>query len=282
MISYPLGVGTVITRIIEAGHGDKVLLLLHGFTSRADRWRGNIDDFATLGYRVVAPDLPGHGFASKDPAFDHSVGGYRNFIVALLDRLQIQRAVMVGTSLGGHVLADVTCREPERVEKLVMIGSMGLQALAEGQISAINNGLNEMSIKAIRARLLTVFSDASLVSDDLVSEDMLFNTSPGAQESLLAFGRYLAERFNGDLILDHLARIDGQVPLLLLWGDQDMPAPVEIAYAARARLSNARLAVMTGINHTPYMEDPSLFRRIVEAFLRNSLNELPTTGVTII
>lgn len=281
MIAYPFGVGTVTTRVIEAGEGDDALVLLHGLTSRADRWLGNVQELAALGYRVVAPDLPGHGFASKDPAFDHSVGGYRDFILTLLDGLQIRRAVMVGTSLGGHVLADLACRAPERVERLVMIGSMGLQALGEDRIAAIRKGLEDMSASAIRTRLLTVFSDASFVTDDLVREDARVNTSPGAQESLQAFGRYLADRFSDDLVLDRLATIDGQVPLLLLWGDQDRSAPLDIAKAARAQLPNARLAIMGGVNHTPYMENPPVFRRILHAFLKDRLDGFCASGVTV-
>jgi 2-hydroxy-6-oxonona-2,4-dienedioate hydrolase len=281
MIAYPFGAGSVTTRVIEAGSGDDALVLVHGFTSRADRWLGNIDQLAALGYRVVAPDLPGHGFASKDPAFDHSVGGYRDFILTLLDGLRIRRAVMVGTSLGGHVLADLACRAPERVEKLVMIGSMGLQALSEDRVAAIRKGLEDMSAGAVRTRLLTVFSNASLVTDDLVREDVRVNTSPGAQESLQVFGRYLAERFNGDLVLDRLAAIDGRVPLLLLWGDQDRSAPVAIAEAARGRLPNARLAVMAGVNHTPYMENPLLFRAILGAFLKDRLAGFSAPGVAL-
>lgn len=282
MIIYPYGVGAVTTRIIEAGQGDDVLLLLHGFTSRADRWRSNIDGLAALGYRTIAPDLPGHGFASKDPKFDHSVGGYRDFILALLDSLQIRRAVMVGTSLGGHVLADLACRAPERVNKLVMIGSMGLQALGDDRVAAIRKGLEDMSAQAIKARLITVFSHASLVTEDLVREDMLVNTSPGAQQSLQAFGKYLAEGFNNDLVSDRLAEVDDQIPLLLLWGDQDRSAPVEIARAARTKLPNSRLAVIAGMNHTPYMECPILFGQILEAFLVDRLESFSNPDVTII
>jgi pimeloyl-ACP methyl ester carboxylesterase len=281
MIVYPYGVGAVTTRIIEAGQGDDVLLLLHGFTSRADRWRGNIDGLAALGYRVIAPDLPGHGFASKDPTFDHSVGGYRDFILAILDRLQIRRAVMVGTSLGGHVLADLACRTPERVTKLVMIGSMGLQELGDDRVAAIRRGLEDMSVQAIKARLTSVFSDASLVTEDLIQEDMLANTSPGAQQSLQAFGKYLAAGFNNDLVSDRLAEIADRIPVLLLWGEQDRSAPVEIARAARSNLPNSRLAVIAGTNHTPYMECPTLFQQILEAFLRDRLQSFSNPDVTI-
>jgi 2-hydroxy-6-oxonona-2,4-dienedioate hydrolase len=111
---------------------------------------------------------------------------------------------------------------------------------------------------------------------------MLANTSPGAQQSLQAFGKYLAGGFNNDLVSDRLAEVDGQIRLLLLWGDQDRSAPVEIARVARTKLPNSRLAVIAGTNHTPYMECPTLFRQILEAFLHDRLHSFSNPNVTII
>jgi 2-hydroxy-6-oxonona-2,4-dienedioate hydrolase len=76
MIMYPLAVGDIVNRVFEAGAGGKTMLLLHGLTSRADRWTGCIEALAAAGYHVFAPDLPGHGFATKAGELDHSIGGY--------------------------------------------------------------------------------------------------------------------------------------------------------------------------------------------------------------
>src|SRR5689334_25056048 len=135
MISYPLAVGSSITRVIESGTTGPVVILLHGLTSRADRWRHNIDALAGAGYHVYAPDLPGHGFASKTAEFDHSIPGYRDFLLTLLDRIGADRATLVGTSLGGHVVAAAAIAQPSRVERLVVIGSLGLQPVTEEKIA---------------------------------------------------------------------------------------------------------------------------------------------------
>jgi 2-hydroxy-6-oxonona-2,4-dienedioate hydrolase len=266
MLTYPFGAGDIVTRLITAGNGE-VVVLLHGFTSRADRWRGTIGTLAAQGYHVFAPDLPGHGFATKDPAFDHSVSGYRDFVLDLIARLRLDRVNLVGTSLGGHVAAAVAARVPDLVSRLVMIGSMGLDQLSAERIAAIRGGLSDMSFAAVRSRLLTVFNDPALITDDLVREDTLVNTSPGAIACLQKFGTYLASSFNKELAIDDLVALDGKVPLLLIWGEDDRSAPVAVAHAVRTRLSHAQLAVMHGINHTPYIESPELFCRILQAFL---------------
>jgi pimeloyl-ACP methyl ester carboxylesterase len=280
MIIYPLAAGGIVTRVLRAGETGPNILLLHGFTSRADRWRQSVVDFAAQGYRVFAPDLPGHGFATKSETFDHSVRGYRDFILDLLDRLGLDRVTLVGTSLGGHILAKVAAHSPERATHLVMIGSMGLQALGSDRVKAIRAGLADMSPAAIRSRLLSVFTDPSHVSDDLVTEDVLVNTSPGAAESLAKFGAYLASDYNEDLVLDDLAALDGKVPLLMIWGEDDKSMPVEIARMARKRLPHSKLATLGHVSHTPYIENPEAFQEIIREFLTGRAGDKPLPGVT--
>jgi pimeloyl-ACP methyl ester carboxylesterase len=276
-----MAVGEVLTRVFEAGTPDgKPMVLVHGLTSRADRWRFNVDALAAAGFRVFAPDLPGHGFASKHAGLDHSVPGYRDFILQFLDAIGADRAVLIGTSLGGHVVGAVTCHRPERVAAVVMIGSLGLHPVAAERVERIRTGFADMRPEAVRARLLTVFSDSTFVTEQLVREDMLVNTSPGARESLQAFTAYMATRFNGDLVADGLAALGGWPPLLLLWGEDDQSVPVELGRAAHAKLPHARLVTFARTSHTPYMERPDIFNRVVLAFLDGTLSGFASPGVT--
>lgn len=267
MIVYPFQGGGITTRIIAAGDEGPAILLLHGFTSRADRWRDTVAMLAARGYRAFAPDLPGHGFAEKSAAFDHSVPGYRDFVIELIERLGLERLSLVGTSLGGQVLAAVTRKVPQRIENLVMVCSMGLEPLPADKVAAIRGGLDDMSLSAMRQRLLSVFADPRFVTDDLVREDVLVNTSPGAAESLGKFGRYLESGFERDLVLEDLVSLDGKVPFLMIWGENDKGTPVRIADNARARLPNSRLAVMRHAAHTPYIESPEVFESVLLNFL---------------
>jgi 2-hydroxy-6-oxonona-2,4-dienedioate hydrolase len=283
MITYPFQVDETLTRVLEVGARDApVVLLQHGFTSRADRWCSTMALLADAGYRTIAPDLPGHGFASKAPEFDHSVRGYANFISVLIDRLEIDRLTLVGTSLGGHLLAELACAAPHRIEQLVMVGSMGLEPLPAAKIAMMRAGLDDMSAKAMRKRLLSVFSDPEMVTDEMVREDALINSSPGAQDSLRAFACYLGKRYANDLVADRLIAADGQFPLLLVWGDRDIPAPISIGRNMRTMLPSALLAEIEGLSHTPYMEDPKKFTAIFLAFAQGKLETIDIPGVSVI
>jgi pimeloyl-ACP methyl ester carboxylesterase len=150
------------------------------------------------------------------------------------------------------------------------------------RIEKIRLGLADMSPEAMRARLLTVFSDPRFVTDEFVREDVLVNTSPGAKDSLGRFVGYMAARFNKDLVADGLAALGDRFPLLLLWGEADQSVPVEVGRDARNRLPHARLATFANTNHTPYMERPELFNRMILDFLNGNIGSYAAPGVTYV
>jgi pimeloyl-ACP methyl ester carboxylesterase len=272
MIVYPMAVGGILTRVLEAGAADAPpIILVHGLTSRADRWRANIDALAGAGYRVLALDLPGHGFATKDPAHDHSVPAYARFVLDFLDTLGANTAVLVGTSLGGQVVGAAAIAAPERVKALVMIGSLGFRPITLERVAAMRELFGDMTPAAMRARLLTVFSDPRFVTDDLVAEDIRVNSSPGAAACLARFLDYMADRFNGDLLAGRIDAVAARMPTLLVWGEEDRSVPIEVGRAARAALSTARLVTLAKTSHTPYLERSDLFNRMLMSFLAGTL-----------
>ncbi|HEY0294450.1 MAG TPA: alpha/beta fold hydrolase [Bordetella sp.] len=282
MICYPFGVGPVVTRIFEAGASDApVILLLHGLSSRADRWIRNIDALAAAGYRVIAPDLPGHGFATKDPAQDHSIPGYGSFVLGLLDAMGIPKATIVGTSLGGHIVANAVLRQPERAERLMMIGSTGLAPTAPARAQGMRDWLMNLTPDSHRPKLRNVFTDKSLASDDMVVEDVRINTSPGASACFDAFLAYMADGINDDLVLERLPEIAERVPLLLFWGVDDSSVSVDVGRAAHARLPKSRLITVEHLNHTPYYENPPLFNEVLLKFIAGRIDDVQAPGLTL-
>jgi 2-hydroxy-6-oxonona-2,4-dienedioate hydrolase len=282
MIAYPIAAGRTITRVLEAGAaGAPAILLVHGLSSRADRWVRNIDALAAAGYRVIAADLPGHGFATKDPTADHTIGGYADFILHLLDALHIGQATLVGTSLGGHVVAAAALRQPRRATRMMMIGSTGFVPSTPERVQSFRNWIMNLTPEAHRPMLERVFSDRTLVTDDMVHEDVRINTSPGAAACFDKFLTYMGSGFNDDLVLDRLPGIADAVPLLLLWGVNDSSVAVEIGRKARASLAEARLVCVEGLNHTPYYENPALFNHVLLKFIAGELAAITASGLTI-
>jgi pimeloyl-ACP methyl ester carboxylesterase len=250
MISYPLRISTVDTRVIEAGNAGPAIVLVHGTGGRADRWVRNLDVLAAAGHRVCAFDLPGHGFASKGPGLDCSVPGYRKFLGDFLDAMKIDKAVIVGTSLGGHVVASFACAHPDRVSGVVLSGSMGLVPLGAEARGRVEAGANNQSYEGVKGKLARVIFDPALVTQDFVDEEFRINNSAGAKESFATLGSYIGQKLDDDVVGEALAKLTPALPTLLLWGAEDKTVPLSVGEAAAALLPGARLVVLQKAAHT--------------------------------
>jgi pimeloyl-ACP methyl ester carboxylesterase len=269
VISYPYGVGDVVIRVIEAGSGDHCALLLHGVGARADRWRANIGALAGAGLHVYAIDLPGHGFSAKGGDFDYSVNGYASLALRFLDSVGATRCVLVGTSLGGHVQAAVTCRDPGRVTALILVGTLGITALGEQGRQAVANSLLDTAAPGIRAKLTRVIHDPALVTEDWIREESMINSSPGASTAFKALADYFRSHIDDDIVGEDLARLSEPPPTLLVWGADDLIVPPAIGQDSRRVLGNGvPLVMIPAAGHAPYLERPELFNDAVLAFLR--------------
>ena len=264
MISYPQRVANIDTRMIEAGRpGSRAIVLVHGTGGRADRWNRNVDALAAAGFHVLAFDLPGHGFASKGAGLDCSVPGYRKFLADLLDVVKIDKPVIVGTSLGGHVVASFACEQPERVSGSSCRGSMGLVPLGAEARGRVEAGANNQTYEGVKGKLARVIFDPVLVTQDFIDEEFRINNSHGARESFGTLGRYIGQKLDDDVVGDRLAKLTPSLPTLLLWGAEDKTVPLAVGEAAARKLPGSRLVVLHKVAHTSYYERPDDFNNVV-------------------
>lgn len=268
-IAYPIGLGPVTTRILECNGGGEPVLLVHGLGARADRWRATLTSFGRAGFRALAVDLPGHGFATKGPGAPASVPEFADMVEALLDALELTRIHLVGTSLGGHVLATVATRRPDRVASLVLVGAVGLMPLGRDAGDAIRANVRKTDRDAIVAKMRFVFENQALITDAFVEEEWRVNNSPGAAESFEILGDYIAGKIDTDNVLDALKGVAPRPPLLLVWGAGDKAVPPTIGREAAEALG-CRLVLIPGAGHAPYMERPEAFEAEVLPFLRQA------------
>ena len=283
MISYPLRVATLDTRVIEAaGSGQppsQTIVLVHGTGGRADRWSRNVDALAAAGHRVVAFDLPGHGFASKGAGLDCSVPGYRKFLAAFLDEMKIDGAVIVGTSLGGHVVASFACEHPDRVSGVVLSGSMGLVPLGAEARGRVEAGANNQTYEGVKGKLARVIFDPALVTQDFVDEEFRINNSAGSKESFATLGRYIGQKLDDDVVGETFAKLTPRLPTLLLWGAEDKTVPVAVGEAAAKLLPGSKLVVLQKAAHTSYYERADDFNAVMLDFLAGHLGRHQASGV---
>jgi 2-hydroxy-6-oxonona-2,4-dienedioate hydrolase len=267
ILAYPIGVPGGLTRVLECGTGPDAVIFVHGLGARADRWRSTMVRFAAEGYRCFAFDLPGHGFATKGPDAFASVPEFATVLDGVLDALGLDRVILVGTSLGGHVAAWFTLQQPGRVRGLVLVGAVGLVPLSAEAGDAIRRNVRQTSREAIDGKLRFVFNDPAPVTAALVEEEFRINNSPGAAEGFARLGDYIADGINAHIVGDRLAALRGTVPLLLVWGGGDRAVPLAVGQAARRVLGDPDLAVIEGAGHAPYMERPEAFAAATLPFL---------------
>ena len=267
VITYPLEVDGVTTRVLQAGLAGPAIVLVHGLSSNADRWRHNLAPLAALGARVYAIDLPGHGFASKGGGFDYSAAGYSRFMAALLDRLDIDQVLLVGTSFGGLVTSAFAADHPERVGALAAMGAVGLVPMGEERRRRTLDWLPCMSREAIRERLHRSVTDATLITDAFVEADYRINNSPGAADAFAALAEYYATRIDDDATCERLAATRGAFPILLLWGEHDLSVARSYGEAAHQRLPGSHFELVPRTAHLPYFERPDHVNPLIGRFL---------------
>ncbi len=263
--TYPLPVGSGTTRIIEAGDGPAVLFV-HGLGARADRWRTTVERIGAQGFRAVTFDLPGHGFASKEPEAPATVPAIAAYLLAVMDELRIERAVLVGASLGAHIVAHAAAQAPGRVPSLVLVGALGVVPIDQAVAEAIRRNVQIRDLDKFPAKLNFVIHDPSMVTPKLVEEEWRMNTAPGAIEAFGRLGDYLVEGISADYVADRLRSLYPSERLLLIWGAQDKAVPLSVGETC-AKALGTPLITIANANHVPYWEQPDAFDAPLLPFL---------------
>jgi pimeloyl-ACP methyl ester carboxylesterase len=258
-----------------AGSGPP-LVLIHGIGDSSATWERLMPTLATR-HLVIAPDLLGHGQSDK-PRADYSVAAYANGVRDLLGVLGIQRATLIGHSLGGGVAMQFAYQFPERTERLVLVGSGG----SGPEVSAV---LRMLTLPGAQAMLMLLrLPGARLQLSATVSLLRAAGTALGqdapdllrvvdalpdstARAAFIRTLRAVAD-WRGQVItmLDRCYLTQG-MPTLLIWGTRDAVIPVSHAHRAHAAMPGSRLELFEGAGHFPFHTDPARFVDTVERFL---------------
>jgi pimeloyl-ACP methyl ester carboxylesterase len=255
-----------------AGAGTPVLLI-HGIGSSSDTWGQIPEQVSAQGIRVLAVDLPGHGESSREPG-DYSLGSLASTIRDLLDDRGIERAHLVGHSLGGGVSMQFAYQFPDRVASMVLESSGGLGEEAFTGLRAAALPGSELAIKwAINQRTI---SGASWLGDKLSRIGVTPHAlSPHALETVSWLGEQdrraaflatlrsvVSPRGQRVSALDKLHLMEGS-RVLIVWGDRDPMIPMVHGQTAHELLSGSRFVVFPGAGHEPHMHDPDRFAALI-------------------
>ncbi len=244
----------------DRGSGPAIVLV-HGHPFSRRMWQGQLDSLSDE-CRVVAPDLPGYG---ESPARGETItpGVLADAVVELMDAIAVDRATVVGLSLGGLVAMELGLRYPERVAGLVLTATTAAPLTPEEvemrratAVQLERDGMLDHALE-MAGRLFgpAARRDPSLVLPVL---EMMLTTSPAGAAAAL---RGRAERQPYDRLLGELL-----VPALVLAGDEDSYSTAEITAQLVASLPDPEMLILPGIGHMPNLEAPEAFDHAVRAF----------------
>ena len=231
------------------------VVMLHGFGASLHTW----DDWAALlesDVRIIRIDLPGFGLTGPDPTGDYTDARSIAVLLALLDRLGVQRATFIGNSMGGRIAWAFAAAHPDRVAKLVLVSPDGFvsHGVEYGKPQAVPALMQVLPYtlprSMLRANLAVAYADQGRLTDATVQRTSDMMVAPGVRSAIVARMRQLVLPDPVPL-LRRLA-----MPTLLLWGDKDGMIPVSNAQDYLAALPNASLVVVPGIGHVPQEEAP--------------------------
>ncbi len=280
VLSQRLRVQNLNIRYLQAGETGSPVLLLHGggVDSATLSWGGVVAPLAASGHRVYAPDLPGYG-DSDPPDIRYTTAFYVAFVRDLMDTLGLARASLVGLSMGGAIALGVALNHPERVDKLVLVDSYGLQRRVAAHCLSyliVNTpGLMEWTMmlarnsrQVSRALMGNIMHDMKAATPELMDLAYAETRKPHAGR---AFSSYQREEmtWNGlrTVYLDRLGEI--HVPTLIIHGREDKAVPLHWAEEAHKRIAGSKLVVIDGARHWPQREKPEEFNRALTEFLRD-------------
>ncbi len=252
----------------DAGSGPAVLLL-HGFTGSAAAWRPLIESWG--GFRTIAVDIIGHG-ASESPGdlTRYAMSECADDLAAVLDRLGVEQAAVLGYSLGGRVALRFALRYPERLRALVLeSASPGIEDAAERAERARADNLLAERIEHEGIEAFVAYWEAlplwnsqarlAAAQREELRRRRLANSTLGLANSLRGMGAGIDEA-----VLDRLSEIEA--PVLLIAGALDEKYRT-VAGEMGAKIANAEVRTIENAGHATHLEQPTAFGSLVSEFL---------------
>jgi len=247
------------------------LVLLHGTSASLHTWDGWVRQLGEQ-HRIIRFDLPAFGLTGPSPVSDYTIESYTDFVIAVLDEMQIDTFTLAGNSLGGYISWATAVRFPQRVNSLVLVDASGYQiesksapiAFRIAQTPFISSLLKSFMPRAIvDSSVRNVFGDPTRVTDKLVDRYFELNTRQGNRQALV-------ERFKQTQPGEMAKRVSEiTVPTLIIWGGKDRLIPaMPSAQRFNREIPQSELLIFEQLGHVPHEEGPVETAAAVSAFLQ--------------
>ena len=263
------------TNYHDSGGAGAPVLLIHGSgpgVSAWANWRLVMPALAQQA-RVIAPDMVGFGYTERPQGFVYNMDAWVRQAVGLLDALGIERTDLVGNSFGGGLSLALAIAHPERVRRLVLMGSVGVPF-------AITPGLDAVwgytpSVENMRAIMDYFAFDQGLMSDDLARLRFEASIRPGFQESFAAMFPAPRQRW-----IEALASAEADIralphQALVIHGREDRVIPLSTSLTLSSWIQRSQLHVYGQCGHWTQIEHAARFARLVGDFLAEAHPDEP-------
>jgi pimeloyl-ACP methyl ester carboxylesterase len=263
---------------VDSGGTGSPIVFVHGLSSYTSFWEYQIPAF-TGEHRVLALDLPGYG-ASARPDAPCTPPWYANVVSAWMTAVGVDKATVVGHSMGGQIALTLAITAPERVERLVLSAPAGLEPFNPGAAKFMKDFWTERRAigtteEQVRANFLTqVFNRRDAGVERLIEERVRLGLSPRFAGTSVAVARSVAGMLDYP-VRERLGQV--KVPTLVVFGTADrmIPNPIftggatrSIARVAEERIPGARVVMIPGAGHTVHHDAPDAFNTALKEFLK--------------
>jgi pimeloyl-ACP methyl ester carboxylesterase len=272
-----IDVGGVRSRVYHHGEGRNAVLMLHGVGVSSDSFIWNLEALGN-GWLALAPDLLGYGMTGE--------GGYRSgppqdgivdHLIALLDRFEVAKACVIGSSFGAAIACLLALRQPERLNRLVLVGCgpalNGPAFLHAMYQKSLENGIAAMAeptLERCQRRMRNLVFNPLSVPPALPLIQLTLYGLPDARD------RY-ERRIRGIMSRAALQKYDVTsrlqnitVPTLVVWGRHDIRGELAEAEGNFRKSPNGRFVVFEDCGHLPYLEKPNEFNALIAEFINES------------
>ncbi len=250
--------------------GDKAapaLILIHGLGAHLQTWDGWAAALQR-DFRVIRFDLPGSGLSPPDPTGDYTDQRSITLILALMDKLAVQTASLIGNSIGGRIAWKFVAVHPERLDKLVLVApdgyaSPGFEYGKPADVPVTMTAMKYVLPKSmLRQNLELAYAEPKKLTGEILDRYHDLMLAPGSRAALL-------ERMRQTVLVPPepvLRKIEA--PVLLLWGEKDQMIPATNAADYQRAMPDAELSILPDLGHVPHEEEPARSLKPVVEFLK--------------
>lgn len=258
--------GQIETNYHDLGDGAPVLLL-HGSGPGVSAWANWRLPLQTLSgsFRCLAPDLAGFGYSKTDPGAPHTRERWLQQIIDFLDATGVEKVHVIGNSFGGSMALALAIARPERVMKMVLMGSVGVRFPLTDGLDAVWG--YEPSIENMRSIMKIFAYNQALVGDDLVRMRYEASIRPGVQEAYASMFPAPRQRWVDAMAHDEADMRKLAQPTLLVHGRDDKVIPLRTSLTLLDWIENSQLHVFGRCGHWTQIEHAGAFSRLAADFL---------------